>query len=242
MGYNVDNTTIYTLQFADDQVVMAQSKEDLEYMGRKLQEVYSKWGFNMNIAKTKYISVGTDTNHLEMDNGDIITGCTEFRYLGTIFTKDGRDNTNIRHRVKQARKITAALNGVWWANNITRNRKRLIYNSMVKSVLIYGAEAWSLYEDDRRRINATEMGALRRSERISKLDRKTNEYIRGKMDAQDMILDDKTRKQLICYGHVERMDPTRLPKIMIYWKHEGRKKRGRPRRTWKDGIYTAMNF
>jgi hypothetical protein len=43
------------------------------------------------------------------------------------------------------------------------------------------------------------------------------------------------------YGHVERMDSTRLPKIIIQWKPEGRKKRGRPRRTWKDGIYTAMN-
>jgi len=51
------------------------------------------------------------------------------------------------------------------------------------------------------------MDALRRSVRISKLDRKTNEYIRGKMEAQDMILNDKTRKQLIWYGHVERMDP-----------------------------------
>jgi hypothetical protein len=37
-----------------------------------------------------------------------------------------------------------------------------------------------LYEDDRRRINATEMDTLRRSARISKLDRKTKEYIRGK--------------------------------------------------------------
>jgi hypothetical protein len=36
------------------------------------------------------------------------------------------------------------------------------------------------------------------------------------------------------------MDPTRLPKIMIKWKAEGMKKRGRLRRTWKDGIYTAM--
>jgi hypothetical protein len=25
---------------------------------------------------------------------------------------------------------------------------------------------------------------------------------------------------------------------MINWKPEGRKKRGRPRRTWKDGIYS----
>ena len=47
---------------------------------------------------------------------------------------------------------------------------------MVKSVLIYGAEIWSLYEDDRR-INGTEMDALGRSARISKLHRKTNEYI-----------------------------------------------------------------
>jgi hypothetical protein len=38
---------------------------------------------------------------------------------------------------------------------------------------------------------------------ISKLDRKINEYIRGKMDAQDMILDDITWKQLIWYGHVK---------------------------------------
>jgi hypothetical protein len=108
---------------------------------------------------------------------------------------------------------------------------KIIYNGMVRCVLIYGAETWSLYEDDRRRINVTEMDVLRRSAMIAKLDRKTNEYIRGKMDAQDMTLDDITRKQLIWYGHVERMDQTRLPKIMIHWKPEGRKKRGRPRRT-----------
>ena len=48
----------------------------------------------------------------------------------------------------------------------------MIYNGIVKSVLIYGAETWILYEDDMRRINATEMDALRRSARISKLDRK----------------------------------------------------------------------
>jgi hypothetical protein len=61
------------------------------------------------------------------------------------------------------------------------------------------------------------------------------------MDAQDMILDDITQKQLIWYGHVEIMYPMRLPKIMTHWKPEGRKQRGRPWRTWKDGIYTAMN-
>jgi hypothetical protein len=85
------------------------------------------------------------------------------------------------------------------------------------------------------------MDALRRSAKISKLDSKRNEHIRGKMDTQDTILDDITRKQLIWYGHVERMGPMRLPEIMINWKPEGRRKRGRPRRTWRDGIYTAMS-
>ena len=75
---------------------------------------------------------------------------------------------------------------------------------------------------DRSRINATEMDAFRRSARISKLDTKTNEYIREKTDAPDTILDKITRKQLIWYGHVERMDPTRLPKILINWQPEGR--------------------
>src|SRR5215510_10713605 len=107
----------YTLQFADDQVVMAQSKEDLEYMCRNLKEEYSKWGLNINIAKTKYISLGTDTKHLEIDNGDTIIG---FKYLGSIFTTDGRETENIRHRATQAREIIGALNGVWWSKVITK--------------------------------------------------------------------------------------------------------------------------
>jgi len=77
------------------------------------------------------------------------------------------------------------------------------------------------------------MDELRRSARISKLDRKMNEYIRGKMNSQDMIVYDITGKQLIWYGHVERMDPTRPTKIMIHRKPEGRKKGSRPGKSGK---------
>jgi hypothetical protein len=62
-----------------------------------------------------------------------------------------------------------------------------------------------------------------------------------KFSVQDMILDEIIQKQLIWYGHVEGMDPTSQPKIMIHWEPEGRKKRGHPWRIWKAGIYTAMN-
>jgi len=38
MGIPLENITLYTLPFADDQVVLAGDKEDLEYMTRKLKE------------------------------------------------------------------------------------------------------------------------------------------------------------------------------------------------------------
>ena len=49
--------------------------------------------------------LGSDTNHLELDNGDIITDCTEFRYLGSIFTKHRRRTKYIRHTATQVWKI-----------------------------------------------------------------------------------------------------------------------------------------
>jgi hypothetical protein len=49
----------------------------------------------------------------------------------------------------------------------------------------------------------------------------------------------KPEKNLIWYGHVERMDPTLLPKIVINWQPEGRKKGGRPQESGKMGyIYS----
>ena len=78
----------------------------------------------MNIAKTKCMSLGTDINHLEMDSGDSIAGCIEFSYRGSVFTEDGRDSKNIRHRVGQAIKIIGTLNGIWWAKGGTKTGKR----------------------------------------------------------------------------------------------------------------------
>ena len=55
-----------TLQFADDQVVLAGDKEDLEYMTHILKETYEKWGLDMNFNKTKYLCVGGTHNKNEI--------------------------------------------------------------------------------------------------------------------------------------------------------------------------------
>ena len=48
MGIQIQNTYVYSLNFADDQVLLAQDHDDMEYMARKLQEEYIKWGFRKN--------------------------------------------------------------------------------------------------------------------------------------------------------------------------------------------------
>jgi hypothetical protein len=67
MGITLGNITLYTLQIADDQVVLAGDKEDLEYMTRKLKENYEKLGLDMNLNKTKYLCIGGgDTEQFEI--------------------------------------------------------------------------------------------------------------------------------------------------------------------------------
>ena len=61
IGIPLENITFYTLQFADDQVVLAEDKEDLEYMTRKLKYNYEKRGLDMKLNKTKYLCTGEHT-------------------------------------------------------------------------------------------------------------------------------------------------------------------------------------
>ena len=56
-GIPIQNTYVYSLNFADDQVVLAQDHDDMEYMTGKLKEEYEEWGLTINLEKTKYIYV-----------------------------------------------------------------------------------------------------------------------------------------------------------------------------------------
>ena len=54
------------------------------------------------------------------------------------------------------------------------------------------------------------------------------------------LLEDIKTKQLKCYGHIQRMEEGRLPKIVMKWSPPGRRKRGRPKLTWAEGIRGLM--
>ena len=95
MGDPLENIILYTLQFADDQVVLASDKEDLEYMSRKLKETQENWGLNLNLNKTKYLCIGGTHNNLKLDKDNEIEFCQEYKYLGVIFDTSGTDDKEI---------------------------------------------------------------------------------------------------------------------------------------------------
>ena len=116
-------------------------------MTRKLKETYEKWGFDMNLNKTKYLfSVGTQ-NNLKLDKDNEIELCQERKYLGVIFDTSRTDDKELRSRLIQGRKCIACLNGILWSKGIRKERKLNIYNALIKSSLLYGSETWRLKEN-----------------------------------------------------------------------------------------------
>ncbi|XP_030761519.1 uncharacterized protein LOC115886486 [Sitophilus oryzae] len=111
---------------------------------------------------------------------------------------------------------------------------------MVESVLCYGSEIWALREEDKRRVLAVEMDYLRRSARVSRLQRVRNEEIRNRTSAQETLIQRIEKRGLRWFRHLMRMEDTRWPKRVFKWSPTGRHKRGRPRRSWNDGIRQAM--
>ena len=137
MGIPLEDITLYTLQFADDQVVLAGDKEDLEYMTRKIKETYEKWGLDLNFNKTKYLCIGGTYNNLKLDKDNDIEFCQEYKYLGVIFDTSGIDNKEIRSRVIQARKCVACLNGILWSKYTGCPRRNVKYFGRVFLMLNY---------------------------------------------------------------------------------------------------------
>ena len=51
MGMPIQNTYVYSLNFAGDPVLLAKCHDDKEYMARKLKEEYENWGLAINLER-----------------------------------------------------------------------------------------------------------------------------------------------------------------------------------------------
>jgi hypothetical protein len=101
-------------------------------------------------------------------------------------------------------------------------------------------DTWCFEAKKRAKVSSTEMEFWRRSARICRKDKIRNTIIKQRMKVTRSLLDDIKTKQLRLYGHVQRMEEGRLPKEVMKWRPPGRRKRGRPKLTWAEGIRGLM--
>jgi len=241
MGIPVRDSFLYTLSFADDQVVMAQDEEDLSFMVRKLEEEYTKNGLEINLKKTEYLATTEEeVRDLEVDENRQIKGTDKFKYLGFLISKNGTTEGEISNRLGQTRTCIRQLNPVLWDRHITKHTKTIIFQTIVRSIMTYGAENWILNKKYKNKVTATEMEYWRRSCRVTKMDRIRNEEIKRRMGINDDVLGYIEEKRLSWYGHVRRTDRNRWISKVTEWSPIGRRKRGRPRRSWRDEVDEAM--
>ena len=120
---------------------------------------------------------------MKLDKDNEIEFCQECKYLGVIFDTSGADDKEIRSRVIQTRKCIGGLNGMLWNKDIRKKRILNIYTALIKSSSLYGSETWRLTENNKRRVEPTEMDALRRSSRISRKYR-----IRQQIELQETVM------------------------------------------------------
>jgi len=69
-----------------------------------------------------------------------------------------------------------------------------------------------------------------------------NGKIRRRSQRKKDIMDTINTKRLIWYGHVQRMLAERWPKRMLDWVPDRRRKRGRPRGTWRENVHVEMEW
>ena len=112
---------------------------------------------------------------------------------------------------------------------------------MVFPVVMYGCESWTVKKAERRRTEAFELWCWRRLLRVPWTARRSNQSILKETSPECSLEGLMWRLKLQYFGHlIWRSDS--LEKTLVLGKIEGRRRRGRQRMRWLDGITDSMDM
>ena len=141
---------------------------------------------------------------------------------------------------KKKRKAMTNLNSILRSRDITLPKKICLVKAMVFPVVMYGCESWAVKKAEHRRIDAFELWCWRRLLRVPWTARRSNQSIL-KVISLGYSLEGLMKLKLQYFGHlVRRADP--FEKTLMLGNIEGRRRRGRQRVRWLDGITNSMDM
>ena len=126
-------------------------------------------------------------------------------------------------------------------NVITLSAKVPLVKVTVFPVVMYGCESWTIKKTEHRRIDAFELWCWRRLLKVPWTARRSNQSILKEISPGCSLVGLMLKLKLQCFGHLmQRADS--FVKTLILGKIEGRRRRGRQRMRWLDGITDSMDM
>ncbi|KAK3557745.1 hypothetical protein QTP86_000302 [Hemibagrus guttatus] len=169
--------------------------------------------------------------------GEVLPQVEEFKYLGVLFTSEGRVDREIDRWIGAAAAVMRSMyRSVVVKKELSRKAKLSIYQSIYAPTLTYGHELWIMTKRVRSRIQAAEMSFLRRVAGCSLRDRVRSSVTREELGVEPLLLHIE-RGQLRWLGHLFRMPPGRLPGEVFRACPTEKRPRGRPRTRWRDYVF-----
>ena len=118
--------------------------------------------------------------------------------------------------------------------------KGLLVKAMVFPVVMYGCESWTVKKAERRRIDALELWCWRRLLRVPWTARRSNQSILKEISPGISLEGTMLKLKLHYFGHLMRRVDS-LEKTLMLGGIGGRRRRGRQRMRWLDGITKSMD-
>ena len=232
---------ISELLFADDAAIVAHSGETLQSLINSLDRACDVFSLSINVNKTVVLSQGpSPTTNISLKNCPLRT-VESFNYLGSTIMSTFSLEEEINIRLGKASTTFGRLSKRVWKNaKLTLRTKILIYQACVLSTLLYGAETWTIYARQEKKLHGFHMRSLRKIMNIQWHEKITNTEILKKAKIPSLLAT-LTKRRLRWLGHIRRMTNNRIPKQVFFGElSEGKRARGRPKLRFKDLCKASM--
>ena len=133
------------------------------------------------------------------------------------------------------------LDSIFKSRDITLPTKVHLVKAMVFPVVMYGCESWTVKKAERRRTDAFELWCWRRLFQVSWTARRSNQSILKETSPGCSLEGLMLRLKLQYFGHLMRRVDS-LEKTLMLGGIEDRRRRGRQRMRWLDGITDSVHM
>ena len=166
---------------------------------------------------------------------------SDFIFGGSKITAEGDCSHEIKRHLLLGRTVMTNLDSILKSRDITLPTKVHLVKAMVFPVVMYGCDSWTTKKAEHRRIDAFELWCWRRLLRAPWTARRSNQSILKEISPGCSLEGLILKLELQYLGHLMRRADS-LEKTLMLGKIEGRRRRGRERRRWLDGITDSMDM